>query len=344
MNRDYSIGIVGCGFWANYQVAAWREIPGVKIVSVCDRDSGKMKLLAEKFNIPHLYSDVPEMLKNERLDGVDIISNPETHPEIVLAAAEMGVPVICQKPMALDLTDAKKMVEKCRSHNVPFYIHENFRWQQPMLKVKELLDGGEVGRPFKARIYFNTHFPVLRNQPSLGNMTRMIIADLGVHLFDLVRFFFGEVKTIYCRTQRISPGIKGEDVATVFIETQSSVHCIVELSWASYMENDRFPQTLVSIEGTEGSLDLSADFRLVVINSEGVKEIKVSIPYYDWAHPDYAVVHSSLVPCNKDLLGAITAKSESANRADLNLRTLQLVDAAYQSAGTGNVIHMNDFD
>jgi hypothetical protein len=89
---------------------------------------------------------------------------------------------------------------------------------------------------------------------------------------------------------------------------------------------------------------LSADFRLVVINSGGVKEIKISIPHYDWAHPDYAVVHSSLVPCNKDLLGAITAKSDSANRADLNLRTLQLVDAAYQSAGTGNVIHMNDFD
>jgi len=344
MGRNYNIGIIGCGFWANYQVAAWKEIPEAKIISVCDRDLPKMKALAEKFNIPHLYTSVPEMLKNAELDCIDIISSPETHPEIVLAAADAGTPVICQKPMAMELSDAKRMVEKCHSLNVPFYIHENFRWQAPMLKVKELLDGGEVGKPFKARIYFNTHFPVLSNQPSLGQMTKMIIADLGVHLFDLVRFFFGEVKTIYCRTQQISNGIKGEDVATTLLETIGGVQCIVEMSWTSYVEHDRFPQTLVAIEGTEGSLDLSADFRLVVINGRGVKEINVEIPSYSWAHPDYAVVHSSLVPCNKDLLGAVTGNSDSANRADLNLNTLRLVHAAYHSADTGNAVQLSDID
>jgi len=344
MDREYNIGIIGCGFWANYQVAAWQEIPEARIVSVCDRDPQKTKSLAEKFNIPHSYTNVPEMLKNVKLDCVDIISSPETHPEIVLSVADFGIPVICQKPMAMELSEAKKMAEKCHSLHVPFYIHENFRWQAPMVKIKRLLESGEVGQPFKARIFFNTRFPVLNNQPSLGQLTKMIIADLGVHLFDLVRFFFGEVKSIYCHTQQISKGIKGEDVATALLETFGGVQCMVEMSWASYVEFDRFPQTLVSIQGTEGSIDLSADFRLVVVNGGGVKEVTVEIPSYSWAHPDYAVVHSSLVPCNQDLLGAIAGKSDSANRADLNLRTLRLVHAAYHSASTGNVIQLRDFD
>jgi len=175
-------------------------------------------------------------------------------------------------------------------------------------------------------------------------MKQMIIADLGVHLFDLVRFFFGEVKTIFCRTQQISIGIKGEDVANAFMETSSGVHCIVELSWASYVEDDCFPQTLVSVEGTEGSINLSENFRLTIIKSDGVVETAVAIPQYKWAHPDYAVVHAALVPCNKDLLSAIAGQSESDNRADLNLETLRLVHAAYHSASSGNAIHMHDFN
>ena len=344
MSKSYQVGIIGCGFWANYQIAAWKEIPEVNIVAVCDLDAQKIKVVVEKNNISRGYTDVSKMLNEEKLDFVDIISNPETHPELVYAAAEKNIPVICQKPIAVEFATAKKMVEMCRSLNVPFYVHENFRWQAPMQKIKEILDSREIGAPFKARIYFNSRYPVLKNQPSLAKLERMIIADLGVHLFDLVRFFFGEVKSIYCQTQQIAKDIKGEDVAISFIETQSGVHCTVELSWASYVQCDCFPQTLVSIEGTEGSINLSCDCQLVVVKHGGVENIAVKLPHYQWVHPDYAVVHSALVACNQDLLAAITGQRESGNRADLNLETLKLVYAAYQSAETGQVIRLKDYD
>ena len=344
MSKRYRVGIIGCGFWANYQIAAWKEIPEADIVAVCDLDPLKVKTAAEKNNISRTYTEVSKMLNEEELDFVDIISNPETHPEIVYAAAKKSIPIICQKPTALELATAKKMVETCRSSNVPFYIHENFRWQAPMQRIKDILDSGQIGTPFRARIYFNSRYPVLRNQPSLAKLDRMIIADLGVHLFDLVRFFFGEAKSIYCQTQQIAKDIKGEDVANSFIETQSGVHCTVELSWASYVQCDCFPQTLVSIEGTEGSINLSCDCQLVVVKPGGVENIAVKLPHYQWVHPDYAVVHSALVACNQDLLAAITGQRESENRADLNLETLKLVYAAYQSAETGQVIRLKDYD
>lgn len=339
------LGIIGCGFWANYQVAAWRELDAT-IVAVCDPDRQKAQAMAERFGIPGVYTNAQEMLENEFLDLVDIITSPETHRELVLLAAEKGVPVICQKPMATTWPDAVEMVETCRAKGVPFWIHENFRWQSPMLRVKELLDTDAIGRPFKARVYFNSSFPVLKFQPTLAQMPEMIVADLGVHLFDLVRFFFGEARLLFCRTQRIGEGFMGENVANTFIETESGVHCYVELSWASTVEYESFPQTLLYIEGTAGSIKLDKDYQLSIVrprvdSPEGVQTETVPIPDYPWLHPDYQASQAALVACNRDLLEAAQGKKVSGNAAEQNLKTLRLVYAAYESAREGKVILIN---
>lgn len=331
------IAIIGCGFWAHYQVAAWLEL-NVELVAVCDPDEIKAKVLAEKFGIPKYYTQAKELLANEKLDLVDIITNPESHSELVLLAADHGVPVICQKPMAMDWQTAVMMVNYCSSKNVPFYIHENFRWQAAMLRVKQLLDERVIGQPFKARIYFNSSFPVLKYQPNLALLPQMIIADLGVHLFDLVRFFFGEAKLLFCRTQKIGTGFAGENVANTFIETISGVHCYVELSWASVVEYESFPQTLLNIEGTLGSIRLDKDYKLSVITPDHITNETVPIADYTWLHPEYKASQAALVACNRDLLEAIVYNKESGNRGDLNLKTLRMVYAAYESAGSGEVV------
>jgi D-apiose dehydrogenase len=331
------LGIIGCGFWANYQVAAWRELD-VDIVAVCDPDHQKAQTMAERFGIPAIYTDAHEMLDRESLDLVDIITSPETHRDLVLLAAEKGVPVICQKPMATTWSDAVEMVETCRAKGVPFWVHENFRWQSPMLRVKELLNTGAIGRPFKARVYFNSSFPVLKFQPTLALMPEMIVADLGVHLFDLVRFFFGEARLLFCRTQKIGEGFVGENVANTFIETESGVHCYVELSWASTVEYESFPQTLLYIEGTESSINLYKDYQLSIVRSEGIQTETVPIPSYPWLHPDYQASQAALVACNRDLLEAAEGRRKSGNTAEQNLETLRLVYAAYESARKGKVI------
>jgi len=333
------IGIIGCGFWAHYQVAAWLELD-VEIIAVCDPDETKAKNLAEKFGIKKYYTRAKELLTHENLDLVDIITNPESHSELVLLAADHGVPVICQKPMAMDLQTAVMMVNYCSSKNVPFYIHENFRWQAAMLRVKQILDEGIIGQSFKARIYFNSSFPVLKYQPNLALLPQMIIADLGVHLFDLVRFFFGEARLLFCRTQKIGTGFEGENVANTFIENVSGVHCYVELSWASVVEYESFPQTLLYIEGTLGSMRLDKDYKLSVIKPDHIFNETVPIAEYSWLHPEYKASQAALVACNRDLLEAIVDNKESGNRADLNLKTLRMVYAAYESAGSGEVVRL----
>ncbi len=79
-------------------------------------------------------------------------------------------PVICQKPMANDFAEAKAMVRLCQEAQVPFFVHENWRWQRPIRELKKVLDSGKIGPPFRARIDFNTSFPVFTNQPFLREL------------------------------------------------------------------------------------------------------------------------------------------------------------------------------
>jgi predicted dehydrogenase len=160
------------------------------------------------------------------------------------------VAVICQKPMAPDLATARRLVALSREKGVPFYIHENFRWQAPIRRLKAILDAGEIGPVFKARVSFCSAFPVFDNQPFLAELDQFILTDIGSHVLDIVRYLFGEAKTLHCLTRRVNPKIKGEDVANVLLEMTGGVHCYTEMSYASLLERETFPQTLVLAEGT----------------------------------------------------------------------------------------------
>src|SRR5206468_2248172 len=131
----------------------------------------------------------------------------------VQLAAQREVAVICQKPMAPTLSDAERMVSVCRQARVPFFIHENWRWQTPIRVLKKVLDAGTIGVPFRARIDMISGFPVFKNQPFLRELEQFILTDLGSHTLDTARFLFGEAATLYCQTRRVHRDIKGEDVA-----------------------------------------------------------------------------------------------------------------------------------
>src|SRR5262249_43944589 len=126
-------------------------------------------------------------------------------------------PVICQKPMATSLADAEAMVAACRAAGVPFFVHENWRWQRPLREMKALLDSGILGTPFRAHIAWRTGYPVLENQPYLAELEEYVLSDMGTHILDVARFFFGEPERLYCQANRVHPNIKGEDAATVMM-------------------------------------------------------------------------------------------------------------------------------
>jgi D-apiose dehydrogenase len=330
--------VIGTGFWANYQIPAWNEVDGVEIVALYNRTRSKAEVLAEKYNIPNVYDDYDILLENEELDFIDIITDVDTHMHFTMKAAEKKINVICQKPMAANLRDANEMLEVCTRNGVQFYIHENFRWQAPIREVKKILDEGTLGKPFKGRVGFVSGFPVFDNQPFLAEIDKFIITDVGSHVFDIARFLFGEANSLYCVTQKVNPKIIGEDVANVLLQMKSGVHCYVEMSYASILEKEAFPQTLLLIECEKGSVYLSNDFSLKVVTREGVILEKVVQPkLYDWLDPEYAVVHSSIVDCNRNILEGLQGGTSETTGSD-NIKTVELVWKSYESAEKNCVI------
>jgi predicted dehydrogenase len=245
--------------------------------------------------------------------------------------------------MAPTLALAEAMVAACQSTGVPLAIHENWRWQTPIRELKRALDSGVIGRVFRARIDYCNSFPVFDNQPFLKDLEQFILTDIGSHILDVARFLFGEVRTLYCRTQRVHRDIKGEDLATVMMGMQSGATVTCNLSYASRLEHERFPETFVLVEGEHGSIELAPDFWLRVTTEEGTQARRCPPPFYSWADARYALVHSSIVACNADLLRALQTKTPAETSGEDNLKTMKLVFAAYDSANNARVVTLTDY-
>ena len=313
---DLRVGIFGTGFWSNFQIPAWFEVGGVKITALYNRTVAKAERVAEKFHLAdaHVYADPEELLRTEKIDFMDIITEIDAHAPLVQLAARYKLPVICQKPMAPDLATAERMVAVCRTAGVPFFVHENFRWQTPIRALKQALDQGHIGRPFRAQLSFLTGFPVFDNQPFMKTLEHLIITDLGSHQLDLSRFLFGEATRLYCQTHQVQSNLRGEDAATIVLETAGHTTVIIRMAYAGNpVENDHFPQTTVFVEGEKGTLELSADYWLRITTKAGTLSKRVPPPHYSWADPNYDVVHASIVPCNADLLKALKGEGPGRN-------------------------------
>ena len=275
---------------------------------------------------------------NEAIDFMDIITEIDAHAPLVSLAARYKVPVICQKPMAPNLATATRMVQECKDAGIPFFVHENWRWQSPIRALSEALRSGVIGEPFRARIEMISGFPVFKNQPILRTLDHFIVTDLGSHTLDAARFLFGEAESLYCQTKKIHPDIKGEDVATLLLEMGGKTTVTIQMAYAeNYLERDYFPQTFIFIEGEKGSIELASDYWVKVTTKEGTLSKRIPPPRYAWADPAYDIVHASIVPCNADILNGLRGGHCETTGED-NLKTVRLVFAAYDSAASGQVI------
>lgn len=337
--KPVRVVVIGCGFWARFQVAGWQELQGVQVVGAWNRTRARADALADACGIPVVCDTPEELLDRTQPDVVDIITDVDTHARFTMLAADRGYPVICQKPMAPNLSAAREMVAHCLQRQVPLFIHENWRWQAPIRALKAALATGEIGDVFRARIDFANGFPVFINQPFLRQLEQFILSDIGSHIFDTARFLFGEATSLYCQTRQVHRDIRGEDVATVVMRMGPAI-VTCNMSYAeNYYEHDRFPETFVFVEGRCGTIELGPDYWLRVTTKNGTRARRVPPPRYAWADPRYDVVHASIVDCNRNLLSALRGEAPAETSGADNLRTVELVFAAYESAARDAVIY-----
>lgn len=328
------IGVIGCGFFAQFHLNAWRDLAkdGADLVAVCDVDAGKAERAAKNFGAKRWYTDAATMFAAEELGLVDIATRMDTHLALVRLAVGHRVPTVMQKPLAPDWAEAVAIVDVAESAGVFLAVHENFRFQAPMQEAARLIGAGAIGAPSWARIAFRTGIDVYANQPYFLDEERLVILDVGIHMLDLARFLMGEVERVSCETQRRNPRVRAEDTATMLLRHTSGAVTVAECTY----ENRRLPgsgiEALVEIEGPEGAIVIDRGFRLSLTSKGKLVTRDVSPPPLAWADPALHVIQDSVVRTCADLLAAVREGREAGTSGVDNLKTFALVEAAYRSA------------
>lgn len=142
--NQLQVAIIGCGFIAEYHVQAWRNV-GAKIVAVCDKDVSLAKSKAEKWRITRYYGDIHEMIREENLDVASICTPANVRLDVVKPLLEKGIHVVIEKPFAMSVAEAEKMVELKKNHGVELTVVHNWLFSHMMKKVLLSLKRKEVG-------------------------------------------------------------------------------------------------------------------------------------------------------------------------------------------------------
>lgn len=330
--------LIGCGFFAINQMHAWNDVDGARIVAICDRDPERLKIVGDQFGIERRYSDANALFSDGGFDFVDIATTVQSHRILVEMAAQHKVPAICQKPFAKTLADAKAMVAACRAAGIPLMVHENFRWQRPIQAVRKVLDEGSIGTPFWGRFSFRSGYDVFSGQPYLAEGERFIIEDLGIHTLDIARYILGDARSVTARTKRVNPRIKGEDVATILLDHESGATSIVDVSYATKLSKEPFPETLIEIDGSEGTIRLTQGYQLEVTNANGTATDDVSPILLSWASRPWHNIQESVYAIQQHWVDKLKQGAEHSTSGADNLKTFALVEGAYESAASGQTV------
>jgi UDP-N-acetyl-2-amino-2-deoxyglucuronate dehydrogenase len=141
--------IVGCGKVAGTHALAYQSLPQSQLVAVCDVAAERAQDFAKKLNV-NAYTDLAEMLKREKVDVLSICTQHTQHPAAVEIAAAAGVHAISEKPLAIDLPSCDRAIAAARAGGIKLGVISQRRWYEPVLRMKEAIDAGKLGKPVLA--------------------------------------------------------------------------------------------------------------------------------------------------------------------------------------------------
>ncbi len=325
---------VGSGYFSNFHYDAWNRIEAVHIAAICDVDSEKAKNSASKYNVPRVYDDVEQMIEEEKPDFLDIITPPQTHLDIIKIAAKKELNIICQKPLAPSLEDAKKIQEIVKSTGIRFMVHENFRFQPWYREIKKLLSDSKYADQVKG-FYFRMRMgdgwqedAYLNRQPYFREMEKLLIYETGVHFIDTFQFLFGPIKSVYARLDRLNPNIKGEDSGIVFFEFENICKGILDASRYNETEynNPRYTFGNMKIDTDKGTIQLKEDGEI------SFKPLGKSVISHPYKHYDYGFCADCVFFTQAHFIDSLINGKSFETDIEYYLSVLKVQEAIYLSS------------
>ena len=150
----------------------------------------------------------------------------------------------------------------------------------------------------------------------------------------------GDALNVAATTARINPNINGEDVATILINHRSGMTSVVDCSYATQRSPETFPETLLEIDGDTGTLRLEARYRLVIQDGSRNESQEVAPKFYNWSERPWHNIQESVVVIQQHFVECIATGASVETSGQDNLKTLELVEAAYVSAAEGRTVEV----
>jgi predicted dehydrogenase len=330
------VGLIGTGDIAREHRSGY-VLAGAEVVALCDANPEQLAKRQHEWDVHAGYTDYSDLLADPTIQAVSICTPNSSHHPITIAAAAAGKHVLCEKPVSLDLGQAQEMIDACAAARVVYQVGHHMRSWAAAAKAKELIDSGAIGAIAHIRLR-QTHDwgggaprGVFASKAHSGGGT---LLDNGCHLFDLARYFGGDVVDVYARVATRKFDIEVEDTGIAMLGFVSGAVGSIETGWTSMGFDEGF-----LITGTEGSL--SCD------NHTGAN---ILVQHYRLPGAPQGVAHSvvrhelhapkSHAQHVANFLASISSERPVICTGQDGLESVRLALCAYESAATGRPISL----
>ncbi len=333
------IGIIGVGGISQAHRNGYLAA-GAELVAIADSQPQALQARAQAWGVERSYTDFRAMFADGEVDAVSIAAPTAVHAPATLAAADHGVHVLCEKPIALDLEQGRTMIDACRHAGVVFMINHQLRSHGAAELAKRMLERGDLGDITHLRLR-QAHDWAGSAAVRMSFSTRAssgggTLLDNGCHLMDLARYFGDDVEEVYARTATRKFAVELEDTAHVSLRFMNGALGTVEVAWTATGWEEGF-----WIYGTHGALEYT--------NRSGVplmRHVHRASPGTTWGETDVSehrfagdAPHARHI---RAFLAAIRGERPVVCSGEDGLEAVRLVFAAYESAERNAPIRVAD--
>ncbi len=322
-------GIIGCGNVAEFKGGpALYNVANSELIAVMRRDIGKAADFAMRHHAKRYYSKVEELLADEEVNAVYIATPPHVHASQTIKAAEAGKHVLCEKPMAMTVAECEEMIRACRDNGVQLMVAYYRRFFPVVVKMRELLGQGKIGRPVMARTQVSGFY----HPPSDGTSPWRIdpkisgggfLTDVGSHRIDLLTYLLGEFQEVAAFVDTVHFDFEVDDSSLLIMRFENGSQAIASFHWNIGASADEF-----EIEGTKGRL-LSRDL------GRGYLELSTDDGLEKYHLPPPGITHLGLVD---DFVRSVISGKTNSLSGEEGLKTTKVLEAAYRSSKEGKAV------